>query len=125
MFDSGSAAACCFPDEAQATAESIICIILAATEKQCAALEKTRNRTFVSRQKSAPDADVRDEDLRLIRNVGDEPEFEFWGYSLTTSFLNEATHKLERKVMPHLWGRQTSVAFGWVYRGQFDAGKIQ
>jgi hypothetical protein len=61
--------------------------------------------------------------LRLIRNVGDEPEFEFWGYSLMSSFLDEDTHKLARKLLPHWWGRQLSIPFGWVYRGQFDSGK--
>jgi hypothetical protein len=62
--------------------------------------------------------------LRLIRGVGEEAPFEFWGYSLLTSQLNERTHKLEAKMLPHLWGRLVSCSFGWVYRGQIDMGSM-
>ena len=119
----GSCAGMCFPDESRAAAESILCCILAAAEKQCSLLD-TLDKQAVARSSSNSASEACDGDLRLIRNTGDDPEFEFWGYSMTTSVLNEVTHKLERRVLPHLWGRQVSLAFGWIYRGQFNNGKL-
>jgi hypothetical protein len=113
----------CFPDESRAAAEAIVCCILAAAEKQCSVLESL-GKQVVARSSSSSAAEACDGDLRFIRNAGNDPEFEFWGYSVTTSALNESTHKLERRVLPHLWGRQVSVAFGWIYRGQFNNGKL-
>jgi hypothetical protein len=119
----GSCAGMCFPDECRAAAEAILCCILAAAEKQCFALENS-GKQVVARSSSSATSEASDGDLRFIRNAGDDPEFEFWGYSVTISVLNEETHKLERRMLPHLWGRQVSVAFGWIYRGQFNNGKL-
>lgn len=118
----GCAAACSFPDEARATAEAVLCSILVATELQCAKLEISRKQ-LIFNNKLHYEQEGGD-DLRLIRNVGDEPEFIYWGNYVIITFLNEDTRKLQRKTLPHLWGRQTSVAFGWVYRGQFDSGLL-
>lgn len=120
---SGSAAACCFPDEARANAEAIICRVLTETERHCAALERSRKQpAFKSAPGDRPEA--ADEDLRLLRNTGDEPEFEFFGGSVTITLLDEDTHKLRRQTLPHAWGRMRSIAFGWIYRGQFDSGML-
>lgn len=123
LLHPGTAAECCFPDEARATAEAIICVILAATERQCAIMER-RRKHFVPKIDLHADLEADSENLKLIRSAGDEPEFEYWGYSLTTSFLNERTHKLEKKALPHLCGRLKSQTSGWVYRGQFDTGNM-
>jgi hypothetical protein len=119
----GYAAARSFPDEGRAAAEAVISVILAGVEAQCSALERcgkqlTTNRLHLS------ESGTNDDDLMLIRNVGDEPEFEYWGFSLTQSFLNEDTHKLVKKTLPHGSGRKTSVEFGWLYRGQFESGNF-
>lgn len=119
----GTAAECCFPDEALAMAEAVICAVLAAAERQCTILER-RRKHFVPKSELRGDLEADDENLKLIRSAGDEPEFEYWGYSLTTSFLNESTHKLQRKTVPHLFGRLKSQSSGWVYRGEFDAGNM-
>jgi hypothetical protein len=92
-------------------------------EARCSALERSKKHPGHRLDKRVePAAD--DFDLMCIRNVADEPEFEYWGRGVTVSLLNERTHKLERKTLPHSSGRMKSVVFGWVYRGQFDSGKM-